>query len=70
MKSHAAGVDVHVVKTDEENPRFLSMAGGPRSRPGSYVVRAGPPGMKWRTPAHVDPNAGWRAGEMRSPRHT
>ena len=60
MKSRSAAVEVHVMKDDEENPRFLSRGGGAVSRSGAYVVRASPVGeVGRRVPHSMGSPDGW-----------
>ena len=60
IESRSAAVEVHVMKDDEENPRFSSRGGGPVSRPGAYVVRARPVGeVGRRMPRRMGSPDGW-----------
>ena len=60
IKSRFAAVEVHVMKDDEENPRFSSRGGGPVSRPGAYAVRARPVGeVSRRVPHSMGSPDGW-----------
>ena len=60
IESRSAAVEVHVMKDDEEDLRFLSRGGGPVSRPGAYVVRASPVGeVGRRVPHSMGSPDGW-----------